>query len=404
MHLLLDEIGFRPPSRDEITRAMARRARDEWCPDGEFNLPAALLHADPVISYSGLVPRAPLGLAGVASGRLGGRDAWFLLSPTWSIEEEGIAAKIRELAIHHRLSNPNHRLVVICNSPGEVDLLRNVGEAAFLYNKTANTVETVFRPLRGVPIAFDAIHNAQLASWKRHELSFRIETCAHLFHLSASGSDPGGSGEEIAQKIRQSAPGHVLINRIAPDGRAIRLPLKDVNKELNRAAIGLCLSAREGAMFASTEYLLAGLPIVSTPSVGGRDLYYDSSYCLIAEPDPRSVAEAVRALKENRIPRSHIRRMTLRKIEADRDRFVGLINAIFTESGSGTRLERPWPFRKHATMDWHKADEALHRAMEGIVDGFPKKRPIRDRLRRIMPLTRYGLRQLHRSSSSADTA
>lgn len=383
---------------------MAKRARDEGHSDGEFKLPAALLHADPVISYSGIVPRAPLGLAGLASGRLDGRNTWFLLSPTWSIEDEEIAAEIRDLAILHRLSNPNHRLIVIGNSPGEVDLLRNMGEAAFLYNKTANTVEAVFRPLRGVPIEFDAIYNAQLVSWKRHELSFRIETCAHLFHLSASGSDPGESGEEIARKIKQSAPGHVLINRIAPHGQPARLRLKDVNEELNRAAVGLCLSAREGAMFASTEYLLAGLPIVSTPSVGGRDLYYDSSYCLIAEPDPRLVAEAVRALKEKRIPRSYIRRMTLRKIEADRDRFVALINAILTESESGTRLEGPWPFRKHTTMEWHPADEMLRRAMEGIVDGFPKRRPIRDRLRRIIPLTRYGLRRLHRSGSPADTA
>ena len=38
-------------------------------------------------------------------------------------------------------------------------------------------------------------------------------------------------------------------------------------------------------MLASIEYLLAGLPVVSTPSLGGRDHYFDDEYCLIAPPD-----------------------------------------------------------------------------------------------------------------------
>ena len=47
--------------------------------------------------------------------------------------------------------------------------------------------------------------------------------------------------------------------------------------------VGLCLSKSEGAMFASIEYLLCGLPIVSTKSVGGRDIFFTDENCIIAD-------------------------------------------------------------------------------------------------------------------------
>jgi glycosyltransferase involved in cell wall biosynthesis len=48
-----------------------------------------------------------------------------------------------------------------------------------------------------------------------------------------------------------------------------------VNQGLARAVVGLCLSTVEGSNYASMEYMLAGLPIVSTPSIGGREVYFD---------------------------------------------------------------------------------------------------------------------------------
>ena len=154
----------------------------------------------------------------------------------------------------------------------------------------------------------------------------------------------------------------------------MRLSPCKVNKYLNQASIGLCLSATEGAMLSSMEYLLAGLPIVSTPSRGGRHVYYDDEYCWTVPPDPRSVAAAVKALKQKRIPRNYVRDRTLRRLTIDRRRFLGLINAIFEESASDRKLEMPWPFEKQVTQEWLAMDEAVRRARSGIVDGFGKKR------------------------------
>jgi hypothetical protein len=167
-----------------------------------------------------------------------------------------------------------------------------------------------------------------------------------------------------------AAPGHVFLNPLDDQGVPVRLLLSDVNRHLNRARVGLCLSEREGAMFASTEYLLSGLPIVTTPSTGGRDVYYDAEYCWTVPPDPRSVADAVHALAARGVPRAHIHHRTLQRLELDRARFLALINAILEEGGSKRRLAMPWPFRKAITMQWLSSAEAVERAVHGVVDAF----------------------------------
>jgi hypothetical protein len=169
-----------------------------------------------------------------------------------------------------------------------------------------------------------------------------------------------------------AAPGHVFINRLDKDGVPVRLPGSAVNRHLNRAGVGLCLSEREGPMFASVEYLLSGLPIVTTPSTGGRDVYHDEEYCWTVPLDPRSVADSVRALGARAMPRAYVRARTLERLRLDRARFLGLINAILDEDGSTRRLSGSWPFRKEVTMQWLSRDEAVERAAHGVIDGFDR--------------------------------
>jgi glycosyltransferase involved in cell wall biosynthesis len=261
------------------------------------------------------------------------------------------------------------------NTKAEVDLLRQYGEAAFFHNKTSVVSEETFRPVDGLTVEFDAIYNAQLTAWKRHELALGIERCAFVFYRADVGSSTDDSEAAIIARHARLAPGHVFINQIDASNLPFRLRPADVNKHLNRAAVGLCLSAVEGPMFASTEYLLAGLPVVTTPSRGGRDHYFDDEYCLTVPPDPRSIAEAVSVLKGRRIPRSYIRARTLERIEKDRRRFVDLINAIFAEAESWKRIAMPWPFRQ-PLMEWLPPEVAIVRALAGAVDAFADPRPV----------------------------
>ena len=380
--MLMKYLGFSAPHPAEEARILAKHASGEFThhfgpvvtgPSPDVLVPAAVLNDEPLISYSGLLREAPLGLANFGAERLGGRPAWFMISPTWSIEAENVAQGIREAAILYRARNPDHRLIFVCNTPEEVLLLQKFEEAAFFYNKTANSSERIFRPLERASIEFDAIYNAQLVPWKRYELSLEIESCAFLFYRDSLLRDVADSEAAIMSRHAGAAPGHVFLNPLDGGGSPIRLSLSEVNRHLNRASVGLCLSEREGAMFASTEYLLSGLPVVSTPSTGGRHVYYDEEYCWTVPPDPRSVSEAAGALKAKGIPRSYIHQRILERLGRDRARFLELINAVLEESGSDKRLAMPWPFRKPVTMEWLPSDEAINRAAHGIVDGFERK-------------------------------
>lgn len=375
--MLMQDLGYRAPHPSEEKEVFARIEEGVLTAEKPASIgliPAAVLHDDPLISYSGYRREAPLGLAGVAGRPLQGRAAWFLISPTWTIEGEDRAREIRQRAVLHRARNPGHRLIFACNSRREVEGLRAVGEAAILHSHNAHVPEWIFKPIDGIAVEFDAIYNGQLVPSKRHELSLGIERCAFLFHRGSALPTAAATEAAIIARHTASVPGHVFMNRFDEHGIPIRLSPREVNTYLNRAHVGLCLSEKEGAMFASMEYLLAGLPIVSTPSIGGRDVYFDADYCLVVPPDPRSVAEAVMALKVRAIPRAYIREKTLKRLEEDRTRFLGLLNAILEESGSNNRLSLPWPFAKPVTMEWLPVDEAVHRAAYGIVDGFEKRK------------------------------
>ena len=74
------------------------------------------------------------------------------------------------------------------------------------------------------------------------------------------------------------------------------IPPQEISDYLCRARVGLALSAEEGPMAACVEYLLSGLPVVSTPSLGGRDVFFDERFVKVVEPDPHAVSEGVEAL------------------------------------------------------------------------------------------------------------
>jgi hypothetical protein len=374
---LLASLGFRAPRADELERTLARASSGEpTLPTiaPRVLLPVTLLNADPLISYSGLARDTPLGFAGALSGIEGPTRGWFLLSPTWSIDEAATAARLRGLAVHHRRKSPGHRLIFVCNTPQEVARMQQEGEAALFFNKTASVRENIFRPLGSMTRDLDAIYTAQLVPWKRHELSLAIPRCGFLFYRD--GGDPTAAASEIAIRERHArlAPGHEFINQLDQNGRPERLLPDAVNRQLSRARVGLCLSEREGAMFASMEYLLAGLPVVTTPSEGGRDGYFDDAYCLTVPPDPASVAEAVAALAARDIPASHIRAETLKRVNARRRRFLELLDDIVAAEGRRRKFGRRWRFDQPVMMHWYPAERAIARAVDGRVDAYTRRR------------------------------
>lgn len=308
------------------------------------------LSLEPPVFMCGMPYDQFQGFAPAFGKRYGRRPAGFLVVPTWSIEYPDRADAIAAAHRWHRAAYPEHRLRYLCNSPGEADLLRERGLPAVLLNHKLTVSEQVFRPLPGVPVEFDAIYNARLVPEKRHELAASIPSVAYVTYVEGQ---VGRQREfrRLRSRILRTGPRHVLLNDL-DGGLPVRMPHDEVNRALNRASVGLLLSELEGASYAAVEYLLAGLPVVSTPSRGGREAYFDPEFCLICDPTPEAVRDATAELKARQIPRDHIRAATLEKVRVQRERLVAQLGDVMAELGAGHPPVEDWPYGDISGVPW----------------------------------------------------
>ena len=321
---------------------------------------AAILSFDPPIFYCGIAFGESIGIAPAFGKLYGSLPAGFIIYPTWTIDEECRARRVIEAAKAHQEEYPAHHLVFLCNTAGERDRLLNGELEAHLLNKNFTVSDRIFRPLPNAQVEFDAVYNARFDPWKRHELAGKIPRVAYISYATRFTGKLRDQRAAIVDTLARHS-GHALLNPVK-DGLPVSLPLEEVNQGLNRAAVGLCLSNVEGSNYASMEYMLAGLPIVSTPSIGGREVYFDHEFCTICEPKLSSVRDAVQKLAERNIPREYIRDRTLAKIEPERQRFLALIDNLSERLGGKRRYQDgAWPFgEKSSLVTWKKYREHLN--------------------------------------------
>ena len=337
--------------------------------------PVPVLSVRPPILMSGIAYDQFLGIAPAFGERYGDVAAGFIIFPTWSIEHPGKPEQIAAAASAHRERFRNHRLQFICNTEREVELLKLAGQPAILLNNnfTVSDRSSDHSPTRVVE--FDAIYNARFVPEKRHELAAETDRVAYLSHAGGSRESVRDQRHRLAATLARN-PSQTLLNPIV-DGLPVRLSHAEVNAALSRAAVGLCLSAEEGSNISSMEYMLAGLPVVSTPSRGGRDVYFDPEYCIICEPDAAAVRDAVAALKARKIPREHVRARTLAKIEPDRRRFLTLVDDMIASLGGERRFDGAWPFGDINGIPWMKFPKhLLHFESMGISDPLAADSPL----------------------------
>ncbi|MGE0846589.1 MAG: glycosyltransferase [Flavobacteriaceae bacterium] len=316
--------------------------------------PAVILSADPPILYSGIAFEEYAGIAPAFGRRYGDVPAGFIIFPCWTIDQDRRAGLVIEAARAHRAQFPSHRLVFICNTAGERDRLLAGGLDARLLNKNFTVSDAIFRPLPEASAEFDAVFNARFDPRKRHELAGDIPRVAYISFATGLTGTLDDQRALLADTLARH-PGHALINPLE-DGLPVPLSPEEVNAGLNRAAVGLCLSREEGANYASMEYMLAGLPVVSTPSVGGREVYFDHEICTICDPTPEAVAEAVAVMKARNLPRDHVRARALAMIEPERRKFLNLIDDLSERLGGKRRYgDGVWPFSDTSNLVTLKA-------------------------------------------------
>jgi glycosyltransferase involved in cell wall biosynthesis len=204
------------------------------------------------------------------------------------------------------------------------------GVPCVLHNQNIFIDEAVFKPIAGEERKYQALYNAGLTQFKRHNLCTELDSLVLLYgrwHGLLSDEN------EYPRQVRAMLPKALFVNDSIKPGEYVGLLPHEVAVWYSRAQVGLCLSGNEGAMYASMEYLLSGLPIVSTPSRGGRDHFFDAETCLIVEPTPQAVAAGVAAMIARNLSPQFVRERTLEKVWAERRRFLNFLSAIFLDRG-----------------------------------------------------------------------
>ncbi|MDZ4866320.1 MAG: hypothetical protein SGI91_03270 [Alphaproteobacteria bacterium] len=313
---------------------------------------ARVVSTDPAVIYSMRGYAMPLGVANLRPEAFRGRKVLHLLSLASTIETEDGPRKIAKDLQAAAAEFPGNTFIVLTNTEYESYLLSELGVVAMPCNLLTFLDENLFVPMGGPP-EFDAIYNARLTPIKRHELAVDVASLALLYDL-------GPAEQRICyDEVRAMLPRATFINHQVGQGAYRQLPVKDCVRHINRARVGLCLSASEGPMQASMEYMLAGLPVVSTRSIGGRDRYFLPPFCRIVDDSPAAVAQAVEAYVKKPIPKQIVREHALFMLRFERHNFLIAVNKLVKATFGIDGLFKSFaPFEIGLTR-WRSADEAV---------------------------------------------
>ena len=214
----------------------------------------------------------------------------------------------------------DHMLVV--NTAEEEEARVKAGVAGFCCNAEIYQMD-YFATVENRKHKYDAIYNARFSGFKRHHLSNKIKNLRVL---------TGGMGNSLVDRkgletIDSSSHGSDKDLK----NKSVSFDLlnsEEVAAEIHQSSCGLALSAVEGMMRASTEYLLCGRPVVSTRSSGGRDIYYNSDNCKIVDDDPEAVLQGVQYWLDNPPDRKLIRRRVLAQLNSYRYAYCRKISQL----------------------------------------------------------------------------
>ena len=233
--------------------------------------------------------------------------------PPWSVIGSGIARLRQQIK---QLSIKGINVVLCCNERKECALARLLGIKSYFLNQNMHLPECVYQPASGnLEKIYDAYYAAQARPFKRLHLAEQIE---RLFVLTYACKERDASGQYDLHAFEPRIS-HCDYNKdFIHDPVALKIPMA-------QSHCGLCLSWREGAMWASMEYLMSGLPVVTTRNMGGRDHYFDKAYVKWVRATPEAVAAAVDTFKNRPVDANAIRDAVLKKVKKDRKRFLSVL-------------------------------------------------------------------------------
>ncbi|MEO6588140.1 MAG: glycosyltransferase family 1 protein [Pyrinomonadaceae bacterium] len=254
----------------------------------------------------------------------------------WFAESDSIISRIKNAEVRMKHVYPNIKNYHLCNTLNQLKRFEENNLESVFCNNTCFLDENIYHPLEHSFKEFDAVYDARIEKWKRHYLGEKIQSIALIHYFAGDEYD-----KQFYQEVLKRFSNAHFFN-LDKSGHHQTLYPKQINECLNKCRVGLCLSETEGAMYASGQYLLCGLPIVSTKSFGGRDVFFDDEYTIITEADAEEITNAVQNLIDKDISPHLVREKTLLKMNEHRERFVALIQQIYDHAGCQRTFKNEW--------------------------------------------------------------
>lgn len=217
-------------------------------------------------------------------------------------------------------SNPTYNIVIMANSEEEKKLLqKNVQCDVIFCNQNAFLNENNFNIDYNNEIKYDLVVDSCFTLYKNVNICNKISNTIHIGYIKPT--------RPLLIPTFGTLANYDTFNRY-----------KKLNKKLicniyNQSYVAGIFSLEEGACFASTQYLLAGLPVISTKSIGGRDIWYNSNNSIICENNENDCYKCFQIAKEKLINgefnRINIRNNTVELMNKHRNIFIEcLINKL----------------------------------------------------------------------------
>jgi hypothetical protein len=184
-----------------------------------------------------------------------------------------------------------YNFVILCNSRREVIAAIDAGwPQVALCTHTSWLDEKQYCVVPDDTKEYDMVINCRPEGWKRPFIAKKIDNLAVIKGFNFRPND--------YFDLSALNPGYINDQR---------LDMAEVVKILSKSRVGGIFSAVEGACYSSAEYLLCGLPVISTDSLGGRDEFYNSTNSIIIRPDPDECKDALQILLQRLLENSEIR-------------------------------------------------------------------------------------------------
>ena len=225
----------------------------------------------------------------------------------------------RSVPLYKRLAQElkvkNISLILLQNSSLENLIGKATGFKTFLLNQNMHADEQEFTIQNSRSKKYDAVYVAAAAPYKRIHLALDVKSLFVVTYFWPELRNEAGKWDLSLLDDRFASVMH----------NEDRISRKEVGAIINQAFCGLALSRVEGAMWAVQEYLLCGIPVVTTRSLGGRGHYLNRQNSIVVRSKSRAVLKGVAEIKSREYNPELIRSNVLEAMEKNRDQFCTIV-------------------------------------------------------------------------------